>query len=250
MSNSKSSVWIFSITWSAPLTAQPIADAAFKQIAKHYCYQWERGHVAGKEHLQGRVNCKQRYYHTGKPLAKLLSELGMKGVVVAACSDEGKKALQNYVIKEDTRIAGPWADRPIYLGQDLSCMNAPYPWQNEIMQMLMIPPDDRTIIWINNQSGNVGKTKLLKYLAYKKIAKRIPMGNSTQIKTNVIVQGTSKVYCVDIPRTIGTTEKIDDLIHALEEVKNGWVTSAMYGKHNELFMQPPHVLVFANWSPP
>lgn len=250
MSTSKSSVWIFSITWSSDLTTQPIADAAFKQVAKKYIYQWERGHVANKPHCQAFLNLKVRSYHTGKPLGALLSGLGMKGVVCKPASTVGIAALQNYVMKDDTRIGGPWADHPVYLGQDLNMMNSPFPWQDKIIKYIQQPPDDRTIVWINDSGGNVGKSKLLKYLCYKKIAKRIPLGNATQLKTNVIVQGPSKVYCVDIPRTIGSTEKMSDLISAIEEIKGGWVSSAMYGKHQELFMQPPHVLVFSNYPPP
>lgn len=250
MSTSKSSVWIFSITWSTTIASQPIAHTAFKQIAKKFIYQWERGEVAGKEHLQGYINLKERSYHTGKPLGALLSSLGMKGVECRACSTVGQAALKSYVMKDDTRIGGPWADHPVYLGQDLSMLNTPFPWQQDIINMIQKPPNDRTIVWINDSGGNVGKSKLLKYLSYKKIAKRIPLGNATQLKTNVIVQGPARVYCVDIPRTVGSTEKMADLISALEEIKGGWVSSAMYGKHQELFMQPPHVICFSNQQPP
>ena len=250
MPTSKSSVWIFSITWSSPVDTQPIAHAAFKQVAKKFIYQWERGEVAGKEHLQGYLNLKERSYGTGKPLGALLNSLGMNGVECRACSTEGQQALKSYVMKDETRIRGPWADHPVYLGQDLSMLNTPFPWQQDIIDMISEPPDDRTILWIDDSGGNQGKSKLLKYLCYKKLAKRVPMGNATQLKTNVIVQGASRVYCVDIPRTIGSTEKMTDLISALEEIKGGWVSSAMYGKHQELFMQPPHVICFSNMPPP
>lgn len=250
MSAPKSSVWIFSITWSHSVDAQPLAHAAFLKVAKKFVYQWERGHIAGKEHLQGYLNLKERSYHTGKPLGALLNSLGLNGAECKPASKEGIAALQAYVMKDDTRIAGPWGDRPVYLGQDLTMLNSPYPWQATVISMIKKPPDDRTIVWINDTGGNVGKSKLLKKLCYEKLAKRIPLGNATQLKTNVVVQGPSRVYCVDLPRTVGSTEKMHDLISAIEEIKGGWVSSAMYGKHQELFMQPPHVLVFSNMPPP
>lgn len=253
MPTTKSAIWIFSITWFAPVDSQPVAHKAFERVAKRFCYQWELAPTTKAPHLQGAINTRTRYYvgKNGKcrPLARLLSSLGMKGVTVSVCSDDGKEQLKAYAMKEETRLAGPWADRPLYRGQDLCCMKLPFPWQNTIMAKIAEKPDDRKIIWISNKSGNVGKSKLLKYLCYKKLAKRLPLGNATQLKTNCIVQGPARCYCVDIPRTIGTTEKMSDLISALEEIKNGWITSAMYGKYQELMMEPPHVLVFANFSP-
>ncbi len=250
MSSQPTSLWIFSITWFAGIASQPIAHAAFEKLAKRFVYQYEKCPTTGNIHLQGYVNLRKKSYHTGKPLAKQLCALGLPGVTCKPASTNGKVALQSYCMKQDTRVHGPWADHPIYQGQDLNCMSNPRPWQQEIMDRIAKKPDDRTIIWINDDGGNVGKSKLLKYLAYKKLAKRIPLGNATQIKTNVICQGSARCYCVDLPRTTGTTEKMQDLISALEELKNGWVTTAMYGKHQELMMQPPHVLVFSNQSPP
>ena len=249
----KSAVWIFSITWFAPLDSQSTAHKAFERVAKRFIYQWERTPTTDREHCQAYVNTHKRYYPGKKgqcrPLAKKLSSLGLKGVTVKVASDNGKERLKDYCMKDESRIAGPWADHPIYSGQDLCCMKLPFPWQKSIMAKISETPNDRKIIWIANQDGNVGKSKLLKYLCYKKLAKRLPLGNATQLKTNCIVQGPSRCYCVDIPRTIGSTEKMDDLISALEEIKNGWITSAMYGKYQELMMEPPHVLVFANFTP-
>jgi len=249
MSSSVSSLYHFSITWSAPPTAQPLAHKAFSQVAKKFIYQWERG-ATGYVHCQAYLNLKKKSYYTGKPLGKLLNSLGLNGAECRAASSDGLEELKRYTKKLDTRIAGPWGDKPIYLGQDLICINTPYPWQKQILEIVKSPPDDRKILWINDSGGNIGKSKLLKYLCYNRLAKRIPLGNATQLKTNVITQGPSLCYCVDLPRTIGSTERMHDLISAIEEIKNGWVSSAMYGKHQELFMQPPHVIIFSNMSPP
>lgn len=250
VSDPKSSIYIFSITWFADLDAQPTAHKAFEQVAKRFIYQWERAPTTGNLHLQGYVNLHAKSHHAGNALGKKLNALGMNGVTCRAASDNGKEHLKMYCMKEDTRVAGPWADRPIYMGRDLLCMDKPHPWQQSIIDMIEKEPDDRTILWMDDSAGNVGKTKLLKYLCYKKLAKRIPLGNATQLKTNVIAQGPCRCYCVDLPRTIGSTERIHDLISAIEEIKGGWVTSAMYGKCQEMFMDPPHVIVFSNMSPP
>lgn len=244
-----SSVYHFSVTWSAPVDSQPVAHKAFEAVAKKFIYQWERGST-GYIHCQAYLNLKVKSWFTGKPLGKFLSGLGMKGAQCRPSSEAGIIALQSYAMKDDTRIAGPWADRPFYYGSDVACLKNPFPWQKSILDMIDVEPDDRTIVWIYDAEGNVGKSKLLKYLCYHKKAKRVPLGNATQLKTNVIVQGAARCYCVDLPRTIGTTEKMQDLVSALEEIKNGWVSSAMYGKHQELFMSPPHVIIFSNMPPP
>lgn len=244
------SIYIFSVTWFAPATSQPIAHKAFDKLAKRFLYQWERAPTTGNLHCQGYINLRKKSYHTGRAIAKSLSMLGMKGVTCKPASDNGKEMLKAYCMKDETRVEGPWADRPIYMGRDLRCMDNPYPWQESILELIAGEPNDRDIVWIDDSGGNVGKSKLLKYLCYNKKAKRIPLGNATQLKTNVIVQGESRCYCVDIPRSMGSTEKMQDLISAIEEIKGGWVASAMYGKHQEMFMQPPHVLVFSNQHPP
>ena len=249
MSDPKSSVWIFSVTWFTDIASQSVAHKAFEQLAKRYIYQFEKCPSTGSIHLQGYVNLRKKSYHTGKKLAATLSGLGLKGVTCKPASNAGKVALQSYCMKEETRVHGPFADHPIYLGQDLVCMRKPRPWQEEVMNIIKWEPDDRSIYWIHDETGNVGKSKLLKYLCYKKLAKRVPLGNATQIKTNVFAQGAHRCYCVDLPRTTGNTESMRDLISALEEIKNGWVSSSMYGKYQELMMQPPHVFVISNDLP-
>ena len=244
------SIYIFSVTWFAAIDSQSIAHKAFAKVAKRFVYQWERAPSTGNLHCQGYINLRNKSYYSGNKIASCLSALGMKGVTCKPASDAGKEFLKMYCMKEDTRVAGPWADRPIYRGQDLVCMSKPFPWQKDIIERIACPPNDRDIIWINDAGGNVGKSKLVKYLKYKKLAVKIPMGNATQLKTNVIAQGASRCYVIDIPRTVGSTEKMSDLISAIEEVKNGDVTSAMYGKVQELLMQPPHVIVFSNQPPP
>lgn len=250
MSTAKSSVWIFSITWFANPDTQPIAHKAFEKLAKRYVYQYEKCPSTGNIHLQGYVNLYKKQLATGKKLGRMLNALGLNGVTCKPASNAGKLALQQYCMKEETRVEGPWADHPIYLARDLSIMSKPRPWQQSVMDIIKKEPDDRTIHWICDLGGNVGKSKLLKYLCYNKLAKRVPLGNATQIKTNVFSQGAHRCYVVDLPRTTGNTESMKDLISALEEIKNGWVASAMYGKYQELMMEPPHVFVISNEYPP
>lgn len=240
--------YVFSLRWSV----QNIADhnytdlcRVFSLLAEKYIFQLED--TTDNLHYQCFARWKKKQY--AKTLAKRLHEQ-FHGIEVRPCSENGKLALSNYCMKSESRVAGPFADRPIYLGQDLNCMRDPHPWQTRIMKMLDKDPDDRTIHWIYNREGNVGKSKLCKYLKFHKKWKRIPLGTATQLKTNAVTKGPFRAYYVDLPRVKGKEEAIQDLMSAIEDIKNGDVESAMYGKINEMQMVSPHVFVFSNDVPP
>lgn len=168
---------------------------------------------------------------------------------VQPCSTQGEEALKTYCMKEDTRVKGPFGKRPIYTGNDLQVMSTPFPWQQSVLDLVASTPDDRTIYWICNEAGNVGKSKLCKFLCWTKKATLVPLGTATQIKTSVIVKGTHRCYLLDLPRVRGKDERLQELFSAIEEIKNGYVMSAMYGKCQEMFMSPPHVICFSNEMP-
>lgn len=220
----------------------------FSRRAKKFVFQLEQGEQQGGYHYQGHLNMKQKI--RALTLARKLGSGVCPGIQVQLSSAPGKEALQDYCMKEDTRIAGPWADRPIYRGQDIAVVSdSPRPWQQDILDMIAAEPDDRSIICIIDPVGNKGKSKLVKYLVYNKKAKSMGMGNANQIKTNVCNQGASTCYLLDIPRTTGDNEPWRAMVSAIEAVKNGMVQSTMYGNDNMLTMMPPHVIIFTNSQP-
>ena len=140
--------------------------------------------------------------------------------------------------------------RNTYEGRDLRCMDEPYAWQKKIMDVINEEADDRTINWVYNASGCAGKSKLMKYLRWTNAEMaRVGLGSATQIKTAVIKKGAHQIYMVDLPRVRGSDERQQELFSALEEIKNGWVESPMYGEAAELLMDPPHIWIFSNELP-
>jgi len=217
------------------------------ETCQDYIFQLERGAKEGKLHYQ-------LYFKKTPPKirARTLAILWndrFPGISVRAASSDGLLALKSYVIKSDTREAGPWGMRPIYTGTDLDCMKKPNPFQEKIIALVKTKANDRDIHYFYEPKGGVGKSKLVKYLCFNKLACRIPMGNATQLKTFVCQAGAHSAFVIDIPRTTGQIEKLADLYSAIEEVKNGFVQSPMYGKLHQLYMDPPHVLVFSNKPP-
>lgn len=251
MSSTPNAVYLFDITWFADRDAFAVARDAFVKLAKRFVFQAEECPTTGNPHFQCYIKLKTKL----RPLTlgKLLNDLGMNGASARPSSSAGRIALMTYAMKEESRVAGPWADRPLffltYNGHDLQCMRKPLPVQQAIMDMILEPPDDRSVVWIHDRVGNTGKSKLCKFLAFTKEAHIIPFGTAQQIKTAVIMMGRHRCFLIDVPRTTGKDEAISEAFSCIEALKNGYVQSAMYGKHQTLFMEPPHVICFSNVYP-
>jgi len=253
--NVKNQLYRWSVLWYPPLddpvNAHTFVKSALDAINAKYIFQLERGSKNGKLHYQCFINLKDKKRYRGD-LVKTLNALGMTKLTarnVKPCTQYGHHALANYCMKEDTRVAGPWADRIIYLARDLCCMANPKPFQQKILDSIQTEPDDRTINWVYNPEGNGGKSKLAKYIEHYKLGITVEFGTPQQIKSALIVEGPQRAYLVDIPRTIGKAESVNDVINVLEHLKNGLVKSYMYGKAAKMFMEPPHVWVFSNMLP-
>lgn len=261
---SKKPIGCWAITISCNHSDLPTPEemkATFNELATHWCFQLERGSNAGKLHYQCRVIMEPKQY--GATMLTILSarkpyeakDIDLKPESNASVAQGG---LAFYVLKDETREDGPWYDpsykkpkpAPVYEGKDLAVMKKPFCFQATIINMVKADPDDRTIHWIYNKKGCAGKSKLMKYLRFKDYDfARVPLGTATQIKTCVIAKGAKAIYMVDLPRVRGNDERITEVFSALEEIKNGWVVGAMFGKDDELLMEPPHVFIFSNEVP-
>lgn len=217
-----------------------------------YWFQLEVGKEAGKEHFQCHVYAK-------KPMAlktvinavrrALPSDDDEKGLDcnVSAVSADRAMAIQRYVTKFDTRVEGPWSSKPIYLGQDLACIEkSPYQFQKDIIEMIKKKADDRKIVYYYNDKGNIGKSKLTKYLCFHRLAKSIKVTSADRLASAICKAGAFKAYIIDIPRSVDPTKSLKAVFEVIEALKNGHVVDNFYGHDNELFMNSPHVIVFSN----
>lgn len=224
-----------------------------------YVFQHER---VSRDHWQGRIDLVDK--DSRKTKHGLLDVFKAGGIDtpmlhLAPETNNGIKqqAVDFYVTKTESRVDGPWFDgsytpprkKPKYNGADLTCMESPMAWQQSCLDALTQKADDRTIVWVYNKDGCAGKSKLMKYLGWKGLAKRVCLGTATQIKTAITQAGAYAAYVVDLPRISGNQESQRDLFSALEDIKNGWVESNMYGKDSSLMMEPPHLWVLSNEVP-
>lgn len=229
----------------------------FNKYSQHWVFQKEKCPTSGRDHYQGRMKFEKGV--TKETILTMCAQAFDEEIAqFLTVSPESNKSraqggLSFYCLKDETRAEGPWSDKPVqyqYKGEDLECMKTPFPWQKKVLDMIDSEPDDRTINWIYDEKGNHGRSKLVKYLLWKKKAARVPMGTATQLKTNICKQGKHRCYLVDIPRKRRHDKRIEDIVSAIEEVKNGSVRSAMYGANDKIFMDPPHVFIFSNQYPP
>lgn len=218
----------------------------------NYIFQLEQGTVANKLHWQ----CFLKLHTKLRPnaLKNLLNDEYQDSNPYRAqiCSVAGKHALANYCMKTATRVPGVPLQtlRKVYRGQDLLPMQTPLPWQADLLSIMDQEPDFRTIHWIYNPSGNIGKSMFTKWCVYNKKAEDLGQGSATQLKTSILNCPVHRVYICDIPRTCGKEEHMADIISTIESLKNGNVSSPMYGKHARTLFMPPHIIVFANKRAP
>jgi len=127
-------------------------------------------------------------------------------------------------------------------------------WQRDIYELLfdedenIRKADHRKIIHVLDGKGQKGKSSFIKYLCYKQpneIAK-FGYGTAGQLRSAVVKSGRREAYIIDLPRTKGASDKIEDLLTVIEEVKNGHVMTPFRGSLGVLMMEPPFILVFSN----
>lgn len=145
-----------------------------------------------------------------------------------------------------TGLLALYANRPIQNKDDDLKLNS---WQQELWNSLQKHPDDRTVIWVRDEKGGVGKSKFCTWMHRTKQAYMLK-ALSGQYHTAPIIAGAlengwdSKILLVDLTRSM--CER--DIYDPLEAIKDGVLTTVKYlGK--TIDFKSPHVVVFANWWP-
>lgn len=121
------------------------------------------------------------------------------------------------------------------------------PWQRAVLDYVQTNPDSRTIRWIYEPTGNVGKSFLAKYLCCQP-GTIISSGKATDIFNQVnsaLESGqVPKTIICDIPRVVSKFVSYQ----ALEKLKDGCLYSGKYEGGVCIFPNV-HVICFANQRP-
>ena len=241
-----------------------------------YSFQLERGEEANRLHYQGCFILKHRL-RKNQVLNKILESYEDLFVKMSEYDEKHAKQLADvyqrqthiepmkgtkeeafsYSQKEESRVSGPWLrkDPNAYDGGDLPDRQDFYPYQEMVVSQLEkqieLPMANRQVNWVHDEFGNTGKSVLTKYLLWKysEHVMIVPRANAQNMRTVIIDRGPRKLYIFDLPRTMGKEEHKEDIYSVIEDVKNGTVLSAMYGKDQQLLMRPPLVWIFSNYEP-
>lgn len=224
--------------WIITLKASDGSDGSIyswlQQHTDQAVWQVEKGDTTGYEHYQitMKLKVKQRLSwlknHFAKPAhAEIVNNID---------------AAYDYSQKSDTRLRGPfYHPKPISKVKDPLDGKQYHPWQEEIMEIIKQDPDERTIHWYWEKTGNVGKSSFCKHLVLKYGAAYV-LGKKSDIYH--ALKDDVRILLIDIPRTVQDFTPYE----VIESVKNGMVFSGKYESRTKVF-DPPHVFVFANFEP-
>lgn len=198
-----------------------------------YRFQEEIGEE-GTPHLQGCIQLKKKDRMTS--LKKHNDRIHWE-------KTRNEQAASEYVWKDETHFGRRWDKgypRPIKIITELR------PWQKMIEDISKGEPDDRTIHWIWETVGSVGKSAFTKYMVVKNGAAFCDGGSKKDLVNLIYNTDMDKCNCVifDIPRS-----KKGNISYAtLECLKNGLICNTKYETGFKAF-NSPHVFVFANFPP-
>ena len=198
-----------------------------------YCIGKEVGEN-GTPHLQGFIN----FTKACRPMEKFKK---CKEIHWEKCRGNFKQNIE-YCMKDGDYLTNITINK-LRLTQPLKLITEFRPYQKWIIENIVEKePDDRTIYWFYEETGNVGKTQLCKYLCAKHGAV-ILEGKKNDILF-CAAQFESEIYLYDIERSI------EDYVSysSIEKIKNGLYMCSKY-ESKAIVRNSPHVIIFANFYP-
>ena len=243
-----SQIAVWDITWKWEDEDIEKWKAFFTKYAKKWAYQKEKGDE-GYVHGQGRISLvkKKRLCE----MKALMDANDLSGYHLSQTSNEvAKSGDLFYVMKEDTRIAGPWtdSDEEKIMTKQLAKIKQLYPYQNSIVEYLKTW-EDRKILCIVQPSGDVGKSGFCEYLEYHDLAYEIPPMNDMQdiMQCVMSLDKKWKAFTIDMPKAM-KKEKLAPFFAGLESLKNGVAYDKRYS-FKKRRMDRPHIIIFTNSMP-
>lgn len=212
-----------------------------KEHCKKWCFQKELS-SSGYNHYQGRFSLKLK-----KRLHQLVDMLDCNWHFSITSNENQNNNF--YVMKEDTRIEGPWSDedKEIYIPRQIREISELYEWQKVIVNSAKVW-DKRTINIVVDFQGNNGKSILKTYIGVHEIGRCIPFSNDYRDLMRIVMDTPKKpLYIIDIPRAL-KKEFMNNFFGAIESIKDGYAYDDRY-KFKEEYFDCPNIWVFTNVYP-
>lgn len=220
-------------------------------IAKKWVFQLERGDT-GYEHYQGRLSLiKKRRQHEALKLFKV-----PPNYFQPTCNPEYIKGDAFYVMKEDTRIAGPWkdTDKSLFIPRHYrGLMDRLYPYQQHIWDTREVF-EPRKINLVYDPTGNNGKSSIASLCElYGRGIDVPPMNDMKEIIQLLCdecmasnLRNPSPIF-IDLPRAM-CKSRLYGIYTAIEQIKKGKLYDTRYN-YKKWWIDSPQVWVFTNVLP-
>lgn len=228
---------------------------ALDQCSKEWHFQLEKGE-SGLLHYQIRLSLKTKMRQStmlNKSKNDKLPIPGRWSITSKAVMEEMKTNHDAfYVLKEDTRIEGPWSSTDTkgrYYTKQIQLFETyelrPY---QKLIKLECEKFDLRRIDIIYDEIGNVGKSLLTEWLEYEGLAEEVPPFRAMEdIMGWVATRPIHKAYIIDMPRGM-KKDKLADFYAGIESLKNGLCYDKRYSA-NKIRFDRPRIFVFTNSLP-
>lgn len=245
-------VWEFRAnrdTYESPQTLMEL----LKKLAKKWTFQLERGSNTGYEHYQGRMSLWKP--KRGPELKALMDGMGM--AVPEYCQPTTTKEHKNeafYVLKEDTRIDGPWTNKDVaqYIPRQYRNIDL-YPWQQEVIESKNLF-NERIVDCIVDVEGCNGKSTLASIADLRCGCIDMPTVSDgkelIQSMCDILIAQDNRapgIVFFDMPRA-QSKEKLGGLYMAIEQIKKGKVWDFRHS-YKEWWFDSPRIWIFCNEPP-
>lgn len=253
-------------------TKEHIMDVLI-EVADRWVFQREEGkneenkeskeEKKGYNHFQIRLSLKKKIRQPG--FIELLRARGINDFHVSPTSNKGQKAngsLFSYVMKEDTRVDGPWKDDKTEKAEAIPAdileteKKGLYPWQQAILDNIKEHKrnlsehkcEGRIINVLIDITGNNGKSWFKKYLMWYKHAQCVAnLSKPEDLLAAACGMENYDAWICDIPRAYDT-KVMGGLFAGLESLKNGMVEDKRHTFKRKMF-SPPCIWVMMNQAP-
>jgi len=255
--NGHNGVKYMDFTLDALLYDPDEVEEILEDLCESYIFQLESGEEVNQHgetyiHYQGRVKFKVK---TRVNTVKNNNPLGTARWSPTCSVNTGNNF---YVMKEETRIDGPWMDEvnlrdmeeeetPWDLEEDL-----PKPlkhWQQQVWDSAK--KENRTrrhVDIVFDPIGNKGKSFIARRMQWLKVGTGIPpMNDIKDIMACIMDRPKTPVYIMDLPRGLNK-EKLASTYASIEMLKGGDAYDVRY-KFRAVQFNPPRIWVFTNFLP-
>lgn len=231
---------------------------ALNSFCSEVVFQLERGEKEHRLHYQGRFETTKRT-SASAARTRLKEKLELKDLTPLTVKREKSENSQDYCVKTETRVEGPWYGGTSAYVSEQSYEELPKAaWCKKVMTFLDSPIGDmwkfRKVLVFYDRLGGNSKSKFVRYLSRnpKYNFHKIPVDNPDRARHGVCkwvkaqeVDG----FSFNLQRTRGRDSDMDSMFELIEDIKDAHITSFFGGHVEEVVFSYPWVMIFTNEDP-